>query len=158
MWLSVILEAYFLQKDILITFPGRFVNAFCLNIHAWASESDSCEETEPVSSHWTCSEMQSLAQQDDRHRWIYCPSDHQVLVAAPCQNIHTCLHAYISTNGLCHICINIGQNLLPLCSNHVSALQLPKTAPEHWFQQWYIVWLWKEVLLCLRWHHRITES
>lgn len=50
MWLSVILVAYFLPKDILVTFPGRFVNAFCLNIHAWAFESGCCEDTEPVSS------------------------------------------------------------------------------------------------------------
>lgn len=104
-----------------------------------------------------------MAQQGDIHGWIYCSPSHKVLMAAPHQNIHTYvptyLPMYIHTNRLLgilahtRICkTNTGNDPLPVFSNHISALQLLKTAAEDRFQQRNAVGLGKEIFPCLTRH------
>lgn len=38
----------FFKKTFLLHLPGRFANAFCLNIHMWAFEAYSCEERQSL--------------------------------------------------------------------------------------------------------------
>lgn len=146
----------FFKKTFLLHLPGRFANAFCLNIHTWAFEPDSCEERQSLRA-----PAEAALRCDPRHNGGTDTGGCPVLPPVASQSLltpeHTCPHTYgyTATHRLPRSLAsdkiskpNTGNHPLPIYFNHISVLCLPKVAAEDESQWWNVVGLGIGIFSC----------